>query len=47
MQALMTVIKLLEEYGTLPAQYKPHKLTGSYKDHWECHIKSNWLLVWQ
>ena len=47
MQALMTVIELLEKNGTLPRQYKPHKLSGNYKGHWECHIKSNWLLVWQ
>ena len=47
MQALMTVIELLEKNGTLPRQYKPHKLSGNYKGHWECHIKSNWLLVQQ
>ena len=47
MLALVTVIKLLEKDGALPKQYKPHKLTGKYKGHWECHIKPDWLLVWQ
>ncbi|MCL2598134.1 MAG: type II toxin-antitoxin system YafQ family toxin [Paludibacter sp.] len=47
MQALMIVIKLLEKNGALPAQYKPHKLSGNYKDYWECHIKQNWLLIWK
>jgi len=47
MQALMTVIKLLEVNGTLPLQYKPHKLLGSYKGYWECHIRPDWLLIWQ
>jgi len=47
MSALKAVIKLLEKNGTLPAQYKPHKLSGDYKEHWECHIKPNWLLVWK
>jgi len=46
MQALMIVIELLEETGTLPIQYKPHKLSGNYKGYWECHIKPDWLLIW-
>ena len=47
MSLLKTVVTLLAESGTLPTQYKPHKLTGKYKDCWECHIKSDWLLVWK
>lgn len=37
---------LLAETGTLPTHYKPHKLSGKYNGCWECHIKSDWLLVW-
>lgn len=44
---LQTVIDILQETGTLPQKYKPHKLTGNYKDCWECHIKPDWLLVWK
>ncbi len=47
MQLLEKVISLLEESGTLPPEYRPHKLTGNYKGHWECHIQPNWLLVWR
>jgi len=43
---LEEVIKLLENNGKLPAKFKPHKLTGNYKDCWECHVKPDWLLVW-
>ncbi len=44
---LRKVMLLLEQTGTLPQEYKPHKLTGQYKGLWECHIKSDWLLVWK
>lgn len=41
------VAKILEEKGSLPKEYKPHVLSGKYKGCWECHIKADWLLVWQ
>lgn len=25
---------------------KPHQLKGNYKNHWECHILSDLLLIW-
>ena len=43
---LSEVIKLLEQNGTLPNNYKPHKLKGKWAKHWECHIKPDWLLIW-
>ena len=46
--ALLTeVLVILSETGTLPAQYKPHKLVGKYAGLWECHIQQDWLLVWE
>ncbi len=30
----------------IPTEYNPHKLSGNYKSHWECHIESDTLLVW-
>jgi mRNA interferase YafQ len=30
----------------LPRKYKAHKLTGNYKDNWECHIKPDLLVIW-
>jgi len=43
---LQNVMKLLEQNGTLPSQYKPHKLKGKYNGCWECHIKPDWFLIW-
>lgn len=40
------VTKILEETGTLPSQYSPHKLSGKYAGLWECHIQGDWLLIW-
>lgn len=47
MEDLRLVISLLMQTGTLPVQYRPHKLSGNYKGKWECHIKGDWLLVWE
>lgn len=44
---LTTAINILQEYGSLPAEYDPHKLKGNYVGCWECHIESDWLLVWR
>lgn len=44
---LTEVLRILSETGTLPAQYKPHKLVGKYANLWECHIQPDWLLVWE
>ena len=30
----------------LPKKYLVHKLTGNYKDNWECHIKPDLLIIW-
>ncbi len=47
MQELREVLLLLEESGKLPLKYHQHKLTGNYEGRWECHIKADWLLVWE
>ncbi len=47
MDKFQTVIKLLVRDGKLPAVYHPHKLTGDRKGQWECHIQTDWLLVWK
>ena len=47
MSKLEKVITILAQEGKLPEQYKPHKLVGKlWAGYWECHIESNWLLVW-
>ena len=44
---LQAVIDILQATGTLPDYYHPHKLSGTYEGLWECHIKGDWLLIWQ
>ena len=44
---IRNIISLIAEGTAIPAKYSPHKLTGDYKDCWECHIQPDWLLVWQ
>ena len=47
MDKLKKVILLLEEFGKLPSEYKPHKLSGQYAGSGECHIMPDWLLIWK
>ncbi|MCD9854144.1 type II toxin-antitoxin system YafQ family toxin [Epilithonimonas sp. JDS] len=45
-ELLKEVVSLLAAEGILPPKYKAHKLSGNYEGYWECHIQSDWLLVW-
>lgn len=47
MELLDKAVTHLTANGRLPANYKPHVLKGNYKGLWECHIQSDWLLVWE
>lgn len=47
LDSLKKIIALLAENGELPAEYRPHILSGKYAGIWECHIKSDWLLLWK
>lgn len=44
---LKEVIDILQSTGSLPIKYKPHLLKGNYQNCLECHIKPDWLLIWQ
>jgi len=50
LELLETVVKTLSEKGILPESYFPHPLKGYKKKEnemvMECHIQSDWLLVW-
>ena len=46
MELLNVIFQNLEQTGSIPPKYKPHKLSRNYKDFWECHIKPDWLLIW-
>lgn len=41
-----TVLRLLRDTGIVPQHYRPHMLTGDYAGCMECHIESDYLLIW-
>jgi mRNA interferase YafQ len=47
-QLLQNVITTLASKGHtgLGKKHKVHKLSGSYKGYWECHVKPDLLLIW-
>ena len=44
---LMRVIELLRQNGSVSMSHDPHKLHGEWSNHWECHIESDWLLIYR
>ena len=47
MQLIFEAMQLLSATGTLPAEYRPHKLSGKMHNQWECHIQPDWLMTWE
>lgn len=47
MSLLREVLLLLMKDGTVPSRFRPHKLSGRYAGLWECHLRPDWLLVWE
>ena len=45
-EKLLEVVCMLENGIKLPAKHRLHKLSGNYKDCWECHIDGDFLLIW-
>jgi mRNA interferase YafQ len=45
-QKLIEVLSILVNEETFPKEFKPHKLSGNYKNHVECHIEGDLLLIW-
>lgn len=43
---LRQILFLLKTDQPIPAKYQPHILKGSYKGCLECHIQSDFLLIW-
>lgn len=46
-QLLEKVIEIIASGEKLPPKYKDHSLNGSYKGTRECHITSDWLLIYE
>ena len=40
------ILTTLAETGAVPSNHRPHILSGKLQGYWECHVKSDWLLIW-
>jgi mRNA interferase YafQ len=43
---IQNVISSIANKKPLKIKHNAHKLSGAYKDCWECHILADWLLIW-
>jgi len=44
--SLKVVLESLQNTGIVPSAYNPHMLKGNYSGFMECHIESDFLLIW-
>lgn len=44
---LKFIINQLQTVGKVDDKFVPHPLKGNYKGCMECHIQSDWLLIWK
>ncbi len=44
---LQYVIEELANEIQLPPKYRDHSLIGNWKNHNECHIESDWILIYR
>lgn len=47
MELINEAMRLLAANGSLPAKYRPHKLSVKLQGVWECHIEPDWLMTWE
>ena len=47
MSLLKNAINILARGEELPAKYKDHPLKGNFVNCRECHITSDWLLIYE
>jgi mRNA interferase YafQ len=47
MEKLKSIVRSLVNGEKLDQIYRDHKLTGNYYSYRECHIESNWLLIYK
>jgi len=44
---LLEIIKDLTEDKSLPERFQDHPLSGKWKDHRDCHIRPDWILIYK
>ncbi|MFO7936236.1 MAG: type II toxin-antitoxin system YafQ family toxin [Kiritimatiellia bacterium] len=47
MDKLLTVINLLVAGKPLPVRYKDYPLAGNYSGFRDCHIETDWILIYR
>ncbi|MBS0620967.1 MAG: type II toxin-antitoxin system YafQ family toxin [Verrucomicrobia bacterium] len=47
MELIKEIMTQLAKGVPLQAKYRDHKLSGNFKDHRECHIEPDWLLIYR
>lgn len=47
MSMLTSVLKILASGQSMPKKYRDHELKGNMSDFRECHIESDWLLIYR
>ena len=47
-EELRIFIKELQKtgYKGVKTKHKPHRLSGNFSKHWECHVFNDLLLIW-
>lgn len=43
---IVKVLEMLQNGETLGPELKAHELKGNYKNHMECHVENDVLLIW-
>lgn len=46
-EKLKSVMTALINEKALPAKHRNHKLKGNFVGYWECHVESDWLLIYK
>jgi mRNA interferase YafQ len=44
---LETIVNIIAARDALPPTNRDHILTGNYREHRECHIEPDWLLIYR
>ncbi len=47
LEKLKKVVRLLVEEQLLPDSYRDHSLVGDWSGYRDCHIESDWLLLYR
>ena len=47
LEKLKKVVRLLVEEQILPDRYRDHNLVGDWSGYRDCHIESDWLLLYK